>query len=277
MAQRSETLNKNIDSLVIEFMSEFASYLLSAGIKTSRFIDISQIAFYKAASSNSRFRNKRLNHSALAATTGLTRVQVRQFSKLESPQPRPNIDRIENVVRGWINDPAFSTTRRSPKRLAFGTRNAPFSMLVRKYGADVSARSVLRELIRKGVVTVRGRSVALNPSERLRIGEIRLQQAVPLLVALLKQSNEQDVQKQPIRTSIGEAVFPVTSAKGQIRLQRRTAQAVAALLADLKSAGAAASIESPPNAWQRGRMTRVRIALISEDVDCGGEMSIRNK
>ncbi len=256
----------------MEFMSEFARYLVAAGITSSRFVDIAQMAFYRAASHDARFRNKRLNQSAVAAMTGLSRVQVRGLSKREETTPRVKTDRIDKIIEGWVFDPVFITSNFAPKRLSVGNRNATFNALVRKYGGDVPARSVLRELVRTGCVTVKNRMVSLNAKARRTVGQTRLQYLSRSLAELLRESGKQSDSVRPLRAINGEVVYQATSAKGRILMQKRMARSLDALMADLKTAGAAASVESPPDTHQSEWLTRTRIVVISEELNSENEI-----
>jgi hypothetical protein len=249
-------------------MSEFARYLVAGGITSSRFTDIARIAFYRAASVDARFRNKRLNQSALAAMTGLTRVQVRGLSKQDRERKGKRLDRIERIVHGWTADPAFLTSKDSPKRLSIGNRAATFNLLVRKYGDDVPARSVLRELIRTGCVTVRERLVSLNPKIVRTVAQNRLQYLSQSLVGLLKEPAQRSDYASQIRTHSGEVLYHVASAKGRILMEKRIETSVGTLMANLKAAGEATALELPPEFTRAGLVTRTRLVLISEELNC---------
>ena len=248
-------------------MSQFARFLIAAGITSSGFADISRMAFYRAASLGARFRNQRLNQSAIAAMTGLTRIQVRGLSKQEEASPRLKRDRIDKIIEGWTFDPEFITSNFRPKRLSVGHRGSTFGSLVQKYGGDVPARSVLRELIRTGSATVSNGTVRLNPNVRNTVAQARLQHLSRSLAELLKESDRQTGSTSPIRTMNREVMYQATSAKGRILMQRRMITSLDALLADLETAGTAASIDSPPDSAQIGWVTRTRIVMISEELN----------
>jgi hypothetical protein len=267
MVRSPKQYTQNTDSEVTEFMSAFARYLVASGITTSRFTSIMRIAFYQAAALEARFSNKRLNRSGVAIMTGLTRAQVRELSKQEKLFPKAKNDRIENIVEGWATDPAFMTSGYLPKRLSFGRKNAAFNSLIRKYGGDVPPKSVLREMIRTRCVKVEGGYVSLTSNARKTIGQSRLQNLCQSLVKLLKDSERRRESLFPLRVLNGEVVYPATSAKGRILMQKRSGKSLRALMDELQAAGTAASIEAPPSPGQKGWVTRTRIVLISEELD----------
>lgn len=251
---------------MVEFMSEFAQYLVAAGISSSRFEEIVRLAFYKAASLNARFSNSRINQSAVAAMTGLTRVQVRKFSKQKVAGDNAKSNRLEKIIEGWTLDPAFTTSNFLPKRLSVGHRNSSFNALVRKYGGDVPAKSVLRELIRVGFVTVKNQVVSLNSRALRTADQQSLQFLTKSLSKLLKGSGMNSNERRLLRTMNGEVQYKISSPKGRILMQRRIEKSMDTLMAELKTAGTAASIELPPDPTQAAWITRARVVLITEEL-----------
>lgn len=251
----------------MEFMAEFARYLVLSGVTISQFTSVARTAYCQAASAEGRFRNGRLNQSAVAAMTGLTRAQVRELAQREREVPQARRDRLQNVIAGWTTDPVFTTAAYVPRRLSIGKKEASFSSLVRKYGGDVPARSILREMVRTGSATIRGRYIYLSHGARLTQGEARLQRLCQSLTMLLKEPRRRTGLAYPLRTVNCETTYPVTSTKGRILMQKRSAKSLRAFVADLQAAGSAAAVESPPSSWQKGWRTRTRVILISEELD----------
>lgn len=270
MVRRSAEYTRVVDSNVTEFMSAFARYLVTSGINSSRFISIMRLAFYQAAALEARFSNKRLNRSAIAAMTGLTRSQVRDLSNQKKLVPQAKSDRIERIIDGWATDPGFTTSGYLPKRLTFGRKSSTFNSLARKYGGDVPARSVLREMVRTGFAKVEGEYVSLTAKARKTRGQSRLQHLCQSLTKLLKDSDRRSESLYPLRILNGELTYPATSAKGRILMQRRSSKSLRGLMDELQVAGEAASLESPPAPGQKGWVTRTRIVLISEELDDEG-------
>ncbi len=236
-------------------------------MSSSQFTNISRLAFFRAASRNARFENRRINQSEVAAMTGLTRVQVRQFAKKNVPPSSAKPNPLTRVLEGWIKDPEFISADYLPRRLPLGGTGASFVLLVRKYGGDVSPRSVLRELQRLNYVTVEKRFVILNPTARQTRAQARLQSIVTAVTNLLKEQERRSTQKYPLRTLNCEITYPATSAKGRILMQQRLAENLKAFVAELQAAGTAASLEAPPSRAQERFVTRTRVAVLSEEID----------
>jgi hypothetical protein len=255
---------RTIDSDVIAFLSGFARSLIAAGITIPRFDSLARLDYFMAASTHAKFGNERLNHSAVAAMTGLTRLQVRKFAKQAGPAQTTRRDRIDNVIDGWCSDATFTTPRNLPRRLPISGSGATFGSLVRKYGGDVPPRSMLRQLQRQGCVTVGSSYVSFKRGATQTRDELRLRRISRALTDLLGSSADA---KSPLRTLALEVSFPATSDRGRVLLQRRASEGLQVFLAGLQAAGMAASIESPPGRRQKGMVTRSRVVLVTEDVE----------
>lgn len=257
-----------LERRLLDLTSELAGYLVAAGIAYPRFDALVRVGYYRAASGRAKLRNKRLNQSALAAMTGLTRVQVRQFSRQSEPNPPATRDRIESVVEGWMFDSAFLTPARTPRRLSTKGSASPFAALVRKYGGDIPSRSLLRELDRHGYVNCRNGFVALKRSARQSREELRLTQISRALLQLIKNPGASSTTPvSSLRTWSSEAVYPASSEKGRAILNRRIAENLQALAKAIEAMGVAASADSPARIDLAARKTRTKIVVINEDLD----------
>jgi hypothetical protein len=139
---------------------------LRAGLGAGDFAFASKLAFVRAAADNAKL-GARLNVSAIAASTGLTRKDVRSLIDLAGdPTHMPRRDsarqRTARVVQGWQIDPAFQDREGNPIALSMQGGERSFAALVRRYAGDVTTMSIFRELHRAGAVS------------RTRAGVVRL-------------------------------------------------------------------------------------------------------
>ena len=130
---------------------------LRAGLGAGEFAMASKLAFIRVAAENATIAH-RLNVSAIAASTGLTRKEVRALLSLlgsSGPLPRRNISRQRTVrvLQGWITDPAFHDRDGAPKPLPMRGGDVSFEGLVHRFAGDVTPVSVFRELQRAGSVS----------------------------------------------------------------------------------------------------------------------------
>lgn len=262
---RSSGLVRQADSAILTLLMELAGHLVSAGVPYPRFDALARLAYFKSAAAKARFGNERVNQSAVAAMTGLTRVEVRRFAKQLRPDPPRSRDRINTLLEGWLTDPAFAAPNGSPRRLRVGGNGRNFPTLARIYGGDVPAQALLRELQRHKVVTVRQGYVSISRSARRSREEIRMERLTGAIAALLKISDVNEKPMTPLRTINLEVHYPSASEKGRATLNKRVAENLKLFLAGVEAAGISASIDSPPSAG-RQRTTRTRVLLTTEDI-----------
>jgi hypothetical protein len=255
-----------VDSMLTELLSELAKSLIAAGVQYPRFVGMSSVAFFNAAQSEAKFSNERLNHSAVAAMTGLTRVQVRRFAKQSDPKPVARKDRIESVIDGWTSDKYFTSKARTPLKLRIAGRGRSFDALVQRYGGDIPPRSVLRELLRHKIVNVTGDFVKMRPLVQESKQELRLRRLAKAIVEIIKVPSAFTLPDLVLQADVVEAEYPSSSDKGRVLLRRQTAEGLRALIERIQAAGIAASLHSPASKKARRSVTRTRVILISEEV-----------
>ncbi|HEV7431837.1 MAG TPA: DUF6502 family protein [Steroidobacteraceae bacterium] len=117
-----------------------------------------KIACISVAAESAKLGN-RLNHSRIAAATGLTRKEVRTlFGLVKSGGVTAGKEvakqRTTRVLHGWRTDPEFLDRRGSPVPLIVRGPGLTFHTLVRRYAGDVTPISVLNELVRTGAVSI---------------------------------------------------------------------------------------------------------------------------
>lgn len=157
---------------------------MRAGLGAGEFALASKLAFIRVAAENATIA-KRLNVSAIAASTGLTRKEVRALLAMLGeavPVPRKDItrQRTVRVLQGWITDPAYHDRDGAPKALPMRGGDMSFEGLVRRFAGDVTPVSVFRELqragsvsrARSGMVRLRKQSTRHRGYSREVLGEI---------------------------------------------------------------------------------------------------------
>lgn len=255
---------RELDALLTSLMGELARMLVSAGITRTRFDQICRLAFFNAASSRARFSNERLNQSAIAAMTGLTRVQVRAFARQAPHVSLESRDRLDHLVEGWATDPQFSTQDYAPKRLSLTRGSASFTALARKYGRDLPAKSLLRELERHRYVTVEEGYVSLHARMRQTMEEVRICRIARALTDLLHQEDA-ELSVAPVRAVTLEISYPTPSDKARQLVHKRAVDGLRNYLAGVQTVGSVAAVDSP-RPKKQSRRTRVRVALLSDDI-----------
>jgi hypothetical protein len=195
-----------------ELLRELAFILVSRGLSLKGFSELSRSAFVQAAAGLSRLQNGRVNYSRVAATTGLSRADVKRL--LENRRTGALVvnqqTAVERVLNGWRHDARFSRAGKARLLRILGTSES-FSSLAKKYGGDVPYRAVLNELQRIGAVKVDHEHVRLRPTRHLRkshdLGSFSA--ALPALIDGLKIAAA--TKKPDIATSIHRLLLPVDS------------------------------------------------------------------
>ena len=159
------------------------------------FSELARSAFVQAAADIARLRNGRVNHSRVAAQTGLTRADVKRLLKQNAFQSRKRGQTaVERVMDGWLADPEFALRTGQAKKLKIAGHRGSFAHLVKKYGGDVPHRAVLDELRRIAAVTDSDGAVQLRRSLQLRQRNnfAFLSPVIPVLVDALRLASKRD-------------------------------------------------------------------------------------
>ena len=247
------------NAALVEFLTEFAKYMISSGVSLAEFQSAARAAFLQAAMSRARLRNSRVNQSALAAITGLNRSQVRSVLQELEDGPTPQSSRLVEVLDAWQSDPQFASAAGTELRLPIRGDRRSFSVLVQKYCGDVSYKALLVELKKLSYVQIQGVDVVLTPrgQEHFEPREIR-QLSSGLAFALRAEA--------PINADMGvvtaEAVYKTPSPKSRLLIKKRIVQSTKAFAAELRAAGEAEASKSRNGAK---RKTRSSIFVLTID------------
>jgi len=264
MRRASVSLNEDEMSDLVGFLVELARLLLAAGVSSDQFAKLAQLAFIRAASTGARFRNDRINQSAVAAMTGLNRTQVRALLKKERTRARAKKSPIDKVISAWISEAEFLTSSGTPKNLRMSGARGSFSMLAKRHGGDIPPRALLRELTRRGLVTVTGDYVTLAASARRIRQDKRLGQISSALESVLKRpGNQQDARSVKVATF--EVAHGAPAAIGRVLLRRRITKSLQAFMADVEAASAAVALEAPARRGTPKRLVKTGVLLITQD------------
>ncbi|HTU64462.1 MAG TPA: DUF6502 family protein [Steroidobacteraceae bacterium] len=150
-----------------EALVQLASILLRLGIDSPRSERLLRQAFVKAASLTAGNKSRRTTQSQIASLAGISRLEVRRLMRLQAQPQQPKtsrLSRIDRVMAGWMTDVDFANSKGSPKPLDFDGANSSFEKLVRKYGRDVTKRTLMRELVSRKLATEKNGLLHLNSS-----------------------------------------------------------------------------------------------------------------
>jgi hypothetical protein len=150
-------------------LARIAAILVRLGLDSPQSERWLRKAFVQAAIERAEADLQRPTQARIASHTGLSRLEVRTILKGPRRVQAPHSTRVDQVVIGWRTDPQFLDSKGKPKHLAMRGPRSSFERLARKYGRDVTARTLREDLIRRGLVVIRQSKMVLlqkraNPS-----------------------------------------------------------------------------------------------------------------
>jgi hypothetical protein len=220
-----------------ELLIELALTLLPRGMTPKMFGELSRYAFAYAAARISQHSNGKVNHSRVAALTGLSRADVKrllQGGDSAVPAGRSTQTPIERVVNGWRADRRFTDREGNPKPLRISGPSKSFAHLARMYGGDVPHRAILDELHRIGAVRREGKNVILNMT-RVRPRRHRfasLSFVLPAIIDGIRVASTAEISRAP--PSMYRLTIPAKSGLEVAIMRERCVSTVTAMLNGLE-------------------------------------------
>jgi hypothetical protein len=137
--------------------------MLKHGVMHREFIELSKEIYVDIARKEYGLRGRPTNVARIALLTGLDRKEVARIRKnLEQGnrvvEPAHRQDRIARVLAGWHLDSDYLDGADTPSVIPLDGAAPSFEDLVKRYGGDVPAITILRELQRVKAVRLRGKS-----------------------------------------------------------------------------------------------------------------------
>lgn len=189
-----DSSNRRGAKAALQLLQSLIPLLIRYGVTHDQLALVSRKAFVQSAAGVARLRNGRVNQSQVAASTGLTRAEVRKHLaalELGAAYPSASKSKIARVLQGWKTDKRFCSASGKPKPLQFSGRGSSFASLVRAYGRDVPPRAMAAELARQGRIETQKNVVTLRTtgkSSRDR-NEAELAQRVTAINAIASSLN----------------------------------------------------------------------------------------
>lgn len=127
--------------------------MLEHGVMHREFVQLSKEIYVEVAQRAYGLRGRPTNIARMALLTGLDRKEITRIKKdLTTSEPEREVnhrqDRIARVLAGWHQDERYSDENGKPLAIAFDGEAPSFTELVKRYGGDVPAITIQRELLR---------------------------------------------------------------------------------------------------------------------------------
>jgi len=132
----------------------WVGFLIKFGIGYREFAEISKKAFVDIAAKDFGVRGRRTNTSRIAVLTGIPRKQVKQVLEMEGIGEfgATQMTQASLVLAAWFSDESFLNKNGEPRSIKFDNGIGSFTDLARRYGRDIPAGALLKELLRTGAV-----------------------------------------------------------------------------------------------------------------------------
>ncbi|MGC4029133.1 MAG: DUF6502 family protein [Steroidobacteraceae bacterium] len=252
------------DHFLVGFLTELARLLIEVGIGAHELERVIQVGFVRAASKDARLRNTRINQSAIAAMTGLTRPQVRGLLRRHLQQDAKRVSSVGDLLAGWVSDPDFYLSEGKPRTLMIRGKTHSFSELVRRYGAGVTPRALQAELVRRGLAKISDGKIRLmrrvmKPDNQER----QLERLLNALAMAMRSPRDRDGSSQ-VGVLSKEISFSSVNSVSKVLLKRRVRQSMDAFTHNLETAISAISDEQRRKK-NRSRMSKMSVVVIAHD------------
>lgn len=129
--------------------------LLKNGVMWQEFAELSKSVYVEVASREYGINGRQTNASRVSILTGLSRREVKRQRDLLEGEAEPAPSKTSNATRllsGWFQDPDFLGEDGAPRVLARVGREGSFAALHDRYGGDIPAVAMLKELLKVGAV-----------------------------------------------------------------------------------------------------------------------------
>jgi len=156
----ADSIKHQLKGALALMLKPLVRLLISQGVTHADFAESAKEVYVEVALRHFGEDDK-INRSRVAVLTGLTRKEVKNVidRTLASNEPAKKSSKIERVLTGWYSDPKFTGPYGLPLEIPYEAGDveaASIVALVKAYGADMSAKQLLQELIASGCVVENG-------------------------------------------------------------------------------------------------------------------------
>lgn len=139
----------------LRLMAPLVELLLHQGVTYPRFANALKNTYLEAAQNILDQSSARVNDSSLSVLSGVHRKDVREWRLAGRTRPQARMTgAVMQVYTRWASDPDYCDEQGRPRELERSGGPGSFEALAASVSSDVHPHTVLRELIRLGVVTL---------------------------------------------------------------------------------------------------------------------------
>ena len=150
-------LNNALVAATERIMRPLVRILIRRGVGYPALTGLVKRVYLDVAKTDFVIPGKRQTASRLSTITGLSRKEVSRLEEQVSQEHELStggVNRAARVISGWVRDKAYHNKDGTPADLPFDTGPVSFSLLVKQYSGDITARTIADELTRVGAISV---------------------------------------------------------------------------------------------------------------------------
>lgn len=170
---RREAKTADSEHLAAQLLTRIAHVLLRIGVDVPNAQRLLRKSFVLAVREQTRSSGARATQSQIASIAGMSRLEVRTIlaEKVRSSRSRQST-RADQIISAWRTNPLFHDARGRPRHLDLKGTRGSFEQLVKKYGRDVTSKTLRDELVSRGLASLAGQKISLNASSNRHRTEI---------------------------------------------------------------------------------------------------------
>jgi len=151
----SENLQTILQKAASKVLRPLVRVMLRNGVACGSFEEIVRKAYVDEAFAMAQQQGDKTTVSAISATTGLSRKEVKRLQEIEPDDTSGNSQKYNRAVRvisGWLNDTQFSSDEGIAKPLDMEGDESSFTALVKHYSGDIPTRAMFDLLQKSGCI-----------------------------------------------------------------------------------------------------------------------------
>jgi len=152
----ANALTTTIHTAISKILTPLVRILLRNGVSFEVFQEISKHIYFDVAMKDFAIPGKKQTNTRISTITGFSRKEVLRLRKLPPLDMQSSTERYHRaarVINAWIEDPEFHNKRGQPAALPFEGEHMSFMALVKRSSGDITARTILDELVHNETVT----------------------------------------------------------------------------------------------------------------------------
>lgn len=150
-------MNTVLVAATMRLLKPIVKILLKNGVTWKAFSELAKKVYVDVASTDYALDYKKLSATRISMLTGIQRKDIQKIKERSSEEDAETLNKnnmATKIIGAWLRDSEYVDENGEPKSLPIEEGEISFLALVKKYGADLTYRSVLDEFVRLKIVEV---------------------------------------------------------------------------------------------------------------------------